>query len=183
MADRIMEMKMAFWEKVLEEVGEYADVIMEADDFAGQHRLLISLETYQKIFKPRHKKLFDFIHSRTKGKIFFHSCGAIRPAIPDLIEAGVDILNPVQVSATGMDSAELKREFGKDLCFWGGAVDVQYVFEQTGPEQVREEALRRINDLAPGGGWICANIHNIQATVPPENYLAFWETLQENIKY
>jgi uroporphyrinogen decarboxylase len=182
-ADIVMEMKMAFWERVLEEVGEYADVIMEADDFSGQHRLLFSLETYQTIFKPRHKKLFEFIRERSDGKIFFHSCGAVREAIPDLIDAGVQILNPVQVGATGMDSADLKREFGRDLSFWGGAVDVQYVFDQTTPEKVREETLRRIHDLAPGGGWICANIHNIQATVPPENFMAFWETLQDNIKY
>jgi len=182
-ADIVMEMKMAFWARVLEEVGEYADVVMEADDFSGQHRLLFSLETYQKIFKPRHKKLFDFIHARTNGKIFFHSCGAVRDALPDLIDAGIDILNPVQVSARGMDSADLKREFGRDLSFWGGAVDVQMVFDRGTPDQVREETLRRIHDLAPGGGWICANIHNIQATVPPENFMAFWETLQENIKY
>jgi uroporphyrinogen decarboxylase len=177
--DIVLDMKMAFWEKVLEEAGEYADVVLEADDMAGQFNLLISRDMYRDLFKPRHKKLFDFIHARTEAKIFFHSCGAIRPLLPDLIEAGIDILNPVQVSAKGMDSAELKKEFGKDLTFWGGGVDVQGVYGTGTPEQVREDVKRRIEDLGPGGGFIFATVHNTQANVPPENFMAMWETLQE----
>jgi uroporphyrinogen decarboxylase len=177
--DIVLDMKMAYWEKALAEVGDYADVVIEADDFAGQFHLLISLDMYRKLFKPRHKKLFDFIHARTEAKIFFHSCGAIRPAIPDLIDVGVDILNPVQVSAAGMDSAELKREFGRDLAFWGGGVDVQGVFGTGTPAQVRDDVKRRIDDLAPGGGLIFATVHNTQANVPPENFVAMWDTLQE----
>lgn len=178
-ADKVMEMKMAFWEKTLEIAGPYADVILEADDFAGQHRLLFSLDTYRKLFKPRHKKLFDFIHARTKGKIFFHSCGAIRAAIPDLLDAGIDILNPVQVSATDMDPFELKREFGQDLTFWGGAVDPQQIYGAGSPQEVRDHVKRNIEALAPGGGYIFASIHNTQPNVPPENVMAMWEALQE----
>ena len=123
--------------------------------------------------------LFDFIHSHTDAKVFFHSCGAIRPVIPDLIEAGVDIVNRVQVSATGMDSAELKREFGNDIVFWGGGVDTQSVLNKGTPDAVRADVRRRIADLAPGGGFIFAAVHNIQADVPAENIMAMWETLQE----
>ena len=104
--------------------------------------MLISPAMYRRICKPLHKQLFDFIHARTKARIFFHSCGAIRPVIPDLIEIGVDVLNPIQVSATGMDSAELKREFGNDIVFWGGAVDTQRVLGDGTPQEVRDDVRR-----------------------------------------
>lgn len=177
--EKVMELKMAYWERALAEVGDCVDAIGEADDFAGQFRMLISPAMYRRIVKPRHKQLFDFIHARTQAKIFFHSCGAIRPVIGDLIDAGVDILNPIQVSATGMDSAELKREFGKDIVFWGGGVDTQRVLGDGTPQQVRDDVRRRIEDLAPGGGFVFATVHNIQGNVPPENIMAMWETLQE----
>jgi uroporphyrinogen decarboxylase len=180
---KVMELKMAYWEKALHEVGDYVDAVNEADDFAGQFRMLISPAMYRRIVKPLHKELFDFIHARTKAKLFFHSCGAIRPVIGDLIEIGVDILNPVQVSATGMDSAELKREFGKDITFWGGGVDTQRVLGDGTPEEVRADTRKRIEDLAPGGGFVFATVHNIQGNVPPENIMAMWETLQEYGKY
>jgi uroporphyrinogen decarboxylase len=176
---KVMELKMQYWEIALREVGDYASAIGEADDFAGQFRMLISPAMYRRIVKPLHKQLFDFIHARTKAKIFFHSCGAIRPVIPDLIEIGVDIINPVQVSAAGMDSAELKREFGKDITFWGGGVDTQHVLGDGTPDEVRLDTRRRIADLAPGGGFVFATVHNIQGNVPVENILAMWETLQE----
>jgi len=177
--EKVMELKMAYWEIALREVGDYADVVGEADDFAGQFRMLISPTMYRRIVKPLHKELFDFIHARTKAKLFFHSCGAIRPVIGDLIEIGVDILNPVQVSATGMASAELKREFGKDVTFWGGGVDTQNVLGSGSPDEVRADTRRHIEDLAPGGGFVFATVHNIQGNVPPENIMAMWETLQE----
>jgi uroporphyrinogen decarboxylase len=176
---KVMEMKMQYWEIALREVGDTATAVGEADDFAGQTRMLVSPAMYRRIVKPLHKQLFDFIHARTRAKIFFHSCGAIRPVIKDLIEAGVDILNPVQVSATGMDSADLKREFGKDIVFWGGGVDTQRVLGEGTPEEVRMDTRRRIEDLAPGGGFVFAAVHNIQGNVPAENIMAMWETLQE----
>jgi uroporphyrinogen decarboxylase len=177
--DTVLDLKMAYWEKALSEVGEYVDVVQEADDFAGQFRMLISPEMYRKIAKPRHKKLFNFLHKHSNAKIFFHSCGAIRPVIPDLIEIGVDILNPVQVSAVGMDSAELKREFGNEITFWGGGVDTQRILGDGTPQEVRDDVKRRIEDLAPGGGFVFATVHNIQPDVPPENIMAMWETLEE----
>lgn len=176
--DKVLELKMGYWEKALAEVGEYADVVVEADDFAGQSGMLIAPEVYRKIVKPRHRTLLDFIHARTEARVFFHSCGAIWPVIPDLIEVGVDILNPVQVSAAGMDTVELKREFGEDITFWGGGVDTQHVLGQATPKDVRDEVKRRIEDLAPGGGFVFATVHNIQGNVPPENIMAMWETMQ-----
>jgi len=177
--DKVLEMKLAYWGKALEILGDTIDVAQEADDFAGQNGMLISPRTYRTLVKPRHKELCDFIHSHSKAKIFFHSCGSIRPIIPDLIEIGVDIINPVQVSAKDMDSADLKREFGKDLTFWGGGVDTQHVLGTGTPQQVREEVKRRLEDLMPGGGFVFNTVHNIQGNVPPENIMAMWETLQE----
>lgn len=177
--DTVMELKMAYWEKALAEVGDYVSAVVEADDMAGQNDMLISPRTYRKIVKPRHKKLFDFIKSRSRAKIFFHSCGSVRKVIGDLIDVGVDALNPVQVSAAGMDSAELKREFGQHLSFWGGAVDTQRVLGSGTVQQVKDDVRRRIEDLGPGGGFVFAAVHNIQGNVPPENIVAMWDTLSE----
>ncbi len=177
--DRILEMQLAYWGRVFELAGDLVDVALVHDDFAGQNQMLISPKSYRELCKPRHKQLMDFIHARSHAKVFLHSCGAIRPVIPDLIEIGVDILNPVQVSAKGMDSADLKREYGKDLVFWGGGVDTQHVLGGGTPDQVRDEVRRRVADLMPNGGFVFAAVHNIQQDVPPENIVAMWETVQE----
>jgi uroporphyrinogen decarboxylase len=177
--DKVNAVKMAYWGRALEEVGDYVDVMMLGDDFAGQDRLLMSPQTWRKLVKPRLKELFDCLHAQSQAKLFLHSCGAIREVIPDLIEIGLDILNPIQVSAVGMDSAELKREFGKDLVFWGGGVDTQQVLPYGSPEEVRAEVRRRLDDLMPGGGFVFNPVHNIQGDVPTENLMAMWETLRE----
>ncbi len=177
--DRVVELKIAYWERALAEAGEYVDVVLEADDVAGQSRLLISPETFREVLKPRYARLFGCIKAHTRARLLLHSCGAVRPVIGDFIDCGVDILNPVQKSAAGMDLAELKREFGRDLSFWGGGVDTQRVFASGTPDEVRADVRRNIEALAPGGGFVFATIHNTQANVPPENFLAMWETLQE----
>lgn len=182
--DTVMEIKMKYWEKALSLVGDNVMMISEADDIASQNAPLISPELYRKLIKPRHQKLFGFIKKKApRAKIFYHSCGAIMDMIPDLIEEGVEILNPVQVSAAGMDTRELKRRFGKDVTFYGGGVDTQRVLPFGTPGEVRDEVKRRIDDLAPGGGFIFNTVHNIQADVPPENIMAMWETLREYGKY
>jgi len=142
---------------------------------------LVSPDLYRKLIKPRHTKLFAFIkkHAATPVKVFYHSCGAVSPLLPDLIESGIDILNPVQVSAANMDTRELKRQFGKDITFYGGGVDTQHVLPRGTPAEVRDEVHRRIDDLAPGGGFIFNSVFNFQDAVPPENILAMWEALQE----
>ncbi len=170
--ERILEIKLAYWERVLPLVGGAVDVVGEADDLGGQTRPLFSPATYRALVKPLHRELLDFLHARTDARVFFHTCGSVRELIPDLIEIGVDVLNPVQVSAAGMDSAELKREYGRDLAFWGGGVDTQHVLGSGTPDEVRAEVRRRIDDLAPGGGFVFATVHNIQPNVPPENILA-----------
>ncbi len=181
--DKVIDLKLQYWEIALPMVGEYVDVVQEADDFAGQFKMLFSPRTFRKLMTPRQKYLFGRIKELTDAKLFFHSCGAIRPVIPDLIENGVDILNPVQISATGMDPFELKREFGKDLTFWGGGVDTQRVLGTGTPQEVRDDVRRNIEALAKDGGFIFASIHNIQGNVPAENVVAMYEALREYGNY
>jgi uroporphyrinogen decarboxylase len=176
--DVVLEVKLAYWESALTEVGDLEVIVAEADDLADQRGLLISRDTYRRLVMPRHQRLFGFLH-RHGVRVFMHSCGAVREIIPDLIEAGVDILNPVQVSAAGMDTARLKRDFGDALTFWGGGADTQHILPRATPAQVRDEVRRRIEDLAPGGGFVFAAVHNIQADVPPQNIAAMWEALRE----
>jgi uroporphyrinogen decarboxylase len=182
--DKVVELKIAYWERALAEAGEYVDVITEADDMSGQDRLLISPDTYRQMIKPRHTYLFEQIKKMAPNvKIFFHSCGAIRPLIGDLIETGIDILNPVQKSAVGMELPELKKEFGDDLVFWGGGVDTQNVFSSGTLQRVRDDVRESIEALAPGGGFVFGTVHNTQPNVPPENFMAMWDTLQEYGRY
>jgi uroporphyrinogen decarboxylase len=165
--------------RYLDLLGEYIQVFVYWNDIAGQNSPLISPDTYRRLIKPKDKKLFEAVKRKTDAKIFCHCCGACREFIGDLIEIGVDILNPVQVAARDMDTAELKKEFGKDITFWGGGVDTQRVLPYGTPQQVRDEVKRRIDDLAPGGGFVFATVHNIQNDVPPENIMAMVETLRE----
>ncbi len=181
--DKIIDLKLQYWEVALPLVGEYADVVQEADDFAGQFNMLFSPNTFREMMTPRQKYLFGRIHELTDAKIFFHSCGAIRKAIPDLIENGVDIINPVQISATGMDPFGLKKDFGKDLSFWGGGVDTQRVLGDGTPQDVRDDVKRNIEALSKDGGFIFAAVHNIQPNVPPENVLAMYEAYREHRDY
>lgn len=183
--EKITELKMEYWGKALETVGKNVLVISEADDLASQSSLLCSEELYKKVISPYHKMLFDFIRKKAQNEvhIFYHTCGAVKPLIPYLIDEGVDILNPVQVNAERMDTKDLKREFGKDITFWGGGVDTQKVLPFGTPEQVKEEVKRRICDLSKDGGFVFSAVHNIQSDVPPRNFMAMWDTLQEFGKY
>ena len=183
---QILEIKMKYWGKALETVGENVMVVSCADDLGGQKGLLVSIIMYKELIWPYHRKLFEYIKEKAKSRvyIFFHNDGAIYETIPLLIEAGVDILNPWQVHCAGMeDTAKFKREFGKDLTIWGGSCDSQRTLPFGSPQEVRDETKRRIDDLAPGGGFIFAPIHVIQGDVPVENVIAWWETLQEYGKY
>ncbi len=181
----IHEVEMQYWEKALEIVGDNIDIAMHSDDLGMQNGPMMSPDMYRRFIKPLHKELISMIKKKAKGEVKFllHSCGSVRLLIPDFIEVGVDILNPIQVSAADMDTAELKREFGRELCFCGGGVDTQEILPRGTPDQVRDEVKRRLDDLAPGGGYIFAAVHNIQADVPPENLQAMYETLQEYGKY
>ncbi len=179
--EKFVQIKIDYWDKALECAGEKAMVCSLADDLGTQSSLLVSLDCYKKLIWPWHKKLIDFIKSKAKTNvhIFFHTDGACKEAIPLLIEAGVDVLNPVQVNCVGMDTKALKKEFGKDICFWGALCDSQDILPFGTPTQVREETKRRIDDLGYDGGWVAAPIHNIQPFVPTDNIIAMWETLME----
>jgi len=183
--DIITELKMRYWDRALDAVGTNVLVVSEADDIATQRGPIISPAMYRRFIGPRHRRLFGFIRQRAQSKvhIFYHSCGAVKGLIPQLLDAGIDILNPVQVSADGMDTAELKRSYGGSLTFWGGGVDTQHVLPRGTPQQVREEVRRRVEDLAPGGGFVFSTVHNTQADVPPENYMAMWEALRDHGAY
>lgn len=179
---RLLQIKMQYWQKALETVGSNVLVVSTADDLGGQKGLLVSLELYKELIWPYHKRLFQFIKNKAESKvyIFFHNDGAIWEALDLLIEAGVDIVNPWQVNCTGMDDTKrFKNEYGRDLTVWGGSCDTQYVLPFGTPQQVRDETKRRIEDLAAGGGFVFAPIHVIQGDVPPENVMAWWETLQD----
>jgi uroporphyrinogen decarboxylase len=174
--DKILEIDIALWDIFLDEVGDYVDVVAQGDDVGMQTGTYVSPKMYRQFIKPRHQKLYSFIRSKTKAKIFMHSCGSVYDVIPDLIEAGVQILNPIQRSATKMDIAVLKKEFGKDLCFWGGGIDVQQVLPYASLEQIEKEVKYSIDILAPGGGFVFVPSHNIQADVTPDRIHKLYES-------
>jgi uroporphyrinogen decarboxylase len=162
-------------ERLLDEAGDFIDVIVTGDDLGSQKAPLISTAMYRQLVKPYHAELLSVIKARSRAKVFYHSDGNIYPLLPDLLEIGVDLLNPVHVSAKDMgDTARLKREFGDRLSFCG-AIDSQSVLPRGTPDVVRREVRRRIKDLAPSGGYILASVHCIQPDVPPENVYAMFD--------
>lgn len=176
--DRLTEANLRRFAHFAQTVGPYVHVVHFEDDLGMQDRPLLRPELYRQVVKPYHARLFGFAKRSCDAYLLFHSDGAIAPLLPDLIEMGIDALNPVQVSAAGMDTHYLKRTFGRDVTFWGGGCDSQTVLPFGTPEQVEAEVKRRIDDLAPGGGFVFAPIHNIQAGVPLENVLALFEAAQ-----
>jgi uroporphyrinogen decarboxylase len=178
--DKMTELKLAFWEMALPRLAGAVDVISEADDYGTQASQLISPRMFRKLIKPRLQVLFRRIKQLAPGaRLFFHSCGNVRPLLPDFIELGVDILNPVHTRATGMEPVALKRDFGNNMVFWGGGVDTQDVLPHGTPQQVKDDVRRNVEALAPGGGFVFNTVHNIQADVPPENVVAMLEALTE----
>lgn len=160
-------------------VGGNIDVFWLMEDFGTQKGMMISPRQFKELIAPCYKRLFDWVHAHTPWKVFFHSCGGIYPIIPALIECGVDILNPVQTTAAGMDAARLKAEFGDQLTFWGGGIDTQDTLPFGSPEEVRRQVSERIELFAPGGGFVFNPIHNIQEDVPVENLLAMYAAVRE----
>ncbi len=177
--DQTLKFWMDWFRVFLDEVGDVVDVIMIGDDLAAQSGPLFNPDIYRKIVKPRHKQLVQYIRSRTKAKIWYHTCGACRVYIPELLDNGIDILNPVQISAVNMDPTDLKTTFGKDLVFWGGGIDAQHVLPFATPEEVREHVRQNVTAFKPGGGYIFNNVHNIQGGVPPENILTLFDAAHE----
>ncbi|NMB25898.1 MAG: methyltransferase [Firmicutes bacterium] len=171
-------------EQIYKVVGDKISVLfVSGTDFGTQNGPFMSPAAYQDLYKPFHKEINTWIHRNTSWKTFIHSCGSVRALIPDFIDAGFDILNPVQCSAADMDMYDLKREFGDKITFWGGGVDTQRTLPFGNPEDVRREVSERIKAFGPGGGFIFNSIHNIQALTPVENLLAMYETLREEGGY
>ncbi len=163
-------------EMIKQAVGDKIQAIfVSGTDFGTQIDTIIDLDTFRNIYKPRYKKINDWIHKNTNWKTFYHSCGAVKNFIPEFIDMGVDILNPVQCSATGMDPQELKDKFGKDIVFWGGSINTQKTLPFGTPEEVYEEAKERVRIFSKGGGYVFNSIHNIQANSSPENIMAFFK--------
>jgi uroporphyrinogen decarboxylase len=183
--DQLLELQLAQAESILTSIGPDAlDVaICTADDLGMQSGLLISPDQYRRFIKPRQRIFFQYVKEHSNAKVFMHCDGAIYPLIPDFIEIGVDILNPVQVECKGMgDTRRLKREFGGELTFWGG-LDNQHVLSFGTPQEVRDEVCRRIDDLAPGGGFVLTPRWAVRPEVPPENIRAIYEAVAEYGSY
>ncbi|MGQ9630982.1 MAG: uroporphyrinogen decarboxylase family protein [bacterium] len=181
--NRLSENHIENLKRYLPAVKDHIHIIQVGDDLGMQSGPQMSPKMYRELIKPHHKKIYEYIKENSDLYLFLHSCGGIYELIPDLIEIGVDIINPVQTSAAGMDPARLKREFGKDLTFWGGGVDTQTTVTRGSVKDIRREVEERIRIFAPGGGFVFTQVHNIQADIPPEKVVAIYDTALKKGKY
>ena len=179
MLDLLVEMHLASLEKKCKSLGDIVDIIRFGDDLGMTSAPFMDLYTFRKLLKPRYKILCDYVKKNSNMKIFLHSCGSVKQYIPDLIEAGFDILNPVQTNCHDMDPADLKKEFGRDIVFWGGGVDTSSVINRGSPEDVRKDVLKRCEIFSKDGGFVFAPIHNILSEVPPQNIVAAYNAVRE----
>ncbi len=178
--ERQCEIGLANLEKLHRVVGDRVTaVFITGTDFGTQNGPFISPKTYRDLYKPFHVQVNSWVHRHTSWKTFIHSCGSVRALIPDFIDAGFDVLNPVQCSAANMDARELKDAYGKQVTFWGGGVDTQRTLPFGTPDDIRQEVAERIRTFAPGGGFVFNTIHNVQANIPAENLLALYETFEK----
>jgi uroporphyrinogen decarboxylase len=178
--DRLTEFHLGNMDKYLSAVGEYLDVIGFGDDLGMQNGPQISPVMYREFFKPRHATLWNHAKKLCPHiKVSLHCCGGVYPLLPDLIEAGLDAINPVQFTCSDMQVDRLKREFGKDLTFWGGGCDTRRILPTGTPEEVRKHVKEQVSILAPDGGYVFQQVHNILADVPAENVKAMFEAVRE----
>jgi uroporphyrinogen decarboxylase len=177
--DAIMEQHLDTLNKVCSAVGDVVDILRFGDDLGTDLGPFMAPETYRKLFKPRERLLCDYVHKNSSMHTFLHSCGGISEFLPDLIEAGYEVINPVQTTARGMEPDRLKREFGKDITFWGGAVDTRNVLNKGTPREVKDQVKKRLDVFAPGGGYVFNAVHNILADVPPQNVIALYQAAEE----
>jgi uroporphyrinogen decarboxylase len=181
--DRLVQAHIEAFDRYAETAYLHIDIIEVCDDVGMQNTTWVSPQMYRRLIKPYHQRLYQHIKAKTGALLLLHSCGSVSSMIPDFIEIGVDILNPVQYTASHMDLATLKRDFGSDLCFWGGGVDTQKTLPFGTPEQVSDEVKRCIDTLAPGGGFVFAVVHNITEGVPTENIISAFQTAAEHGRY
>ena len=182
--ERQCEIGISNLEKIFAAVGNRVTaVFVSGTDFGQQNGPFISLKSYQELFKPFHREVNNWIHKNTQWKCFIHSCGSVRALLPDFVDAGFDIINPVQCSAAGMAPEELKKEFGERVTFWGGGVDTQRTLPFGTAEEVRQEVCARLKIFGRAGGYVFNTTHNVQARVPAENVLAMYETVRKCGRY
>ncbi|MFC1528710.1 uroporphyrinogen decarboxylase family protein [Candidatus Latescibacterota bacterium] len=173
--DKMVEIHLSNLEKYLSAVGEYIDIIVFGDDLGMQTGPIISPRMYREFFKPRHKILWNRAKELADVKVNLHCCGGIRELLPDLIDIGLDAINPVQINCAGMDLGELKKEFGRDIVFWGGGCDTGHVLSDETPEKIREHVKNQVEIGRKGGGFVFQQVHNILANVPPEHVVAMFD--------
>ena len=179
MLDQLLERHLATLAKVCDSVGDIVDIIRFGDDLGMTSGPFMDVDTYRSLFKPRHKQLCDYVKTHSQMHTFIHSCGSISSLMPDLIEAGIEIFNPVQTKARQMEPEFLKKEFGQDCTFWGGGVETVGTLNNGTPEQVREQVLERLEIMSAGGGFVFNTVHNILPDVPPQNILAMFDAVKE----
>jgi uroporphyrinogen decarboxylase len=177
--DQLMERHLATLEKVCNAVGDIVDIIRFGDDLGMTSGPFMDEETYKKLFKPRHKILCDYVKEHSQMHTFIHSCGSISLLMPHMIEAGIEIFNPVQTNAYNMEPEFLKKEFGQDCTFWGGGIETAGTLNNGTPEQVREQVLERLEIFSKGGGFVFNTVHNILPDVPPENIVTMFDAVKE----
>lgn len=177
--DALMERHLALLENICRSVGDIVDIVRFGDDLGTNSGPFMSPATYRQLFKPRHTVLCDYVHKHSRMKTFLHSCGSIRALLPDLIGAGYDVINPVQTNCAGMEPAGLKKDFGGDICFWGGGCDTKSVLPHGTPAEIKDHVKRRLEIFHPGGGFVFNTVHNILPDVPPQNIVAMFEAIEE----
>ncbi|TFF86626.1 MAG: methyltransferase [Promethearchaeota archaeon] len=179
LVDKLLDFAIATATFVCQYLDGIVDIVRIGDDLGSNVGPFMRPETYREIFKPRTTELCKYIKKHSSMKIFFHSCGSVYELIPDLIDAGIDILNPVQLNVKDMDPKRLKEEFGDELTFWGGGADTKNVLSRKSPEEVKKHVRELLEIFSPGGGFIWSAVHNITAEVPPENIVAAIETVHK----
>lgn len=177
--DALVERYLVMLDNVCRAVGDIVDIVRFGDDLGMDSGPFMSPDIYRKIFKPRHQQLCGFVKKHSGMKTFLHCCGSIYPLLPDLIEAGYDIINPVQTNCRNMDPARLKREFGEDITFWGGGCDTRSILNNASPQEVRDHVKERLEILSPGGGFVFNPIHNILPEVPADNIVTMFDAVKE----
>jgi len=177
--DQLLVRHLKTLEKVCNAVGDIVDIIRFGDDLGMSSGPFMDANTYRELFKPRHKILCDYVKANSKMHTYIHSCGSISLLMPDMIEAGIEIFNPVQTNAYLMQPDFLKKEFGAKCCFWGGGIETVGTLNIGTPEQIRKQVLERLEIFSPGGGFVFNTVHNILPDVPPENIVAMFEAVKE----
>ena len=179
MLDELMIRHLDTLDKVCKSVGDVCDIMRFGDDLGMDSGPFMRPDIYRDLFFPKHKQLNEFVHKNSSMKTFLHSCGSLYPLMPSLIEAGYDVLNPIQITARDMQADKLKKDFGKDICFWGGGCDTRAILNRGTVQEVKDHVKKQADILAPGGGFVFNTVHNIMPDVPPENIVAMFETLDE----